>query len=599
MKSPPKKSLFIRFFIWRNKNLNERQFILIVAVLVGFVAGLGSLSLKAATFLIQRLLENSLVKDYRSEFYFVFPMIGLGITFLIIKYIIRHKIGHGIPRTLLSISKNKGILKGYQMFASLLTAPFTVGFGGSVGLEGPAVSTGAAIGSNLGRLFHLNQRQRTLLISCAAAGALSAILKAPITAIVFAIEVFSLDLTLSSMLPLLLASVTGIITSQFLYGPGFLLPFEATEKFSVDKTPFYIVLGVISGLMSLYCITVYDKTHALFDKIKNPVKRIFIAGALIGLIVYFFPPLYGEGYHTINDIINGHTGNMISAEKIGVLGNNLEVSMLIFLIGMLVLKIIAASLTFGGGGIGGIFAPTLFMGSLIGLCVSRGINMSHLFDIKLSENNFALVGMAGLLSGVLHAPLTAIFLIAEVTGGYDLFIPLMLTSAVSFAISKGVFKHSIYTMELGRKGELITHDKDSSVLILMELDRVLETNFIKIYPEMTLGELVHEAVVKSNRNIFPVVEQETDEFLGVVLLDDIRTIMFDAELYQTVLVKDTMHAAPETIDLKNDRMADIMKKFEDSSAWNLPVVEGGKYLGFISKSKLLTVYRRKLIQVTQ
>jgi len=593
-----KQPILKRILIWRAKHISQRQFIYILSILVGFTSGVGAVVLKNLTHFIQHLLEGNLVKNIHEGFYFVFPLIGFTLVFLTIKYIIRNKVSHGIPSTLFAISKRKGIIKRYQMFGSILAAPLTIGFGGSVGLEGPTVATGSAISSNISRMFHVNQTTRNLLIGCAAAGAMSSIFKAPIAAIIFAIEVFSLDLTIASMLPLLLASLSAILTSYFFFGDDILLPFKIVDKFTMVDIPFYIILGCVASVTSIYFASVYEHVQKLFDKLSSPLNRIIFGGICIGVLIYFIPPLYGEGFDVINSLI---AGNPEKALEHNLLNFDLtNVWMVILLLsGLVFFKIIASAITFGAGGVGGIFAPTLFMGSIMGNCIAKVINALGIADSHVSESNFTLVGMAGLMAGVLHAPLTAIFLIAEVTGGYELFIPLMLTAAISFSITKYFNPHSVYTMELGRKGELITHDKDHAVLTLMDINKVIETNFVSITTKMNLGEIVNEAVIKSNRNIFPVINEKNERLEGVILLDDIRPIMFDQSLYKEVLARDVMQNPPEIIDVNKDKMTDIMKKFQDSSAWNLPVVEHGKYIGFISKSKLLTAYRRQLINFTR
>ncbi|MGJ5641718.1 chloride channel protein [Formosa sp. S-31] len=593
----PKNTVLKRFLIWRAKHISQRQFVYILSILLGFTSGLGAVTLKNLTHFIQHFLEGNLVKYYHHAFYFVFPIIGFTLVYLIIKYVIRNKVSHGIPSTLYAIAKRKGIMRQYQMFGSILTAPITVGFGGSVGLEGPTVATGAAIGSNISRMFHMNQTTRNLLVGCAAAGAMSSIFKAPIAAIIFAIEVFSLDLTLASMLPLLLASLSAILTSYFFFGDDIILPFKIEDEFHLSDAPFYMILGVIAALISIYFTEVYDRIQSFFDKISSPMRRVLIGGIGIGILVYFIPPLYGEGFDVINNLIAGSPEKALVNNFLGLDTDNFWI-VIMLLCGLIFFKIIASALTFGAGGVGGIFAPTLFMGSLMGHCFAKLINYTDWLSKPISESNFTLVGMAGLMAGVLQAPLTAIFLIAELTGGYDLFIPLMLTAAISFSIAKSFLPHSVYTMELGRKGELITHDKDHAVLTLMDITKIIETNFIPINPKMTLGEIVHEAVVKSNRNIFPVIGQKTDKLVGIMLLDDIRPIMFDQSLYKEVLARDVMQNPPEIIDLNTDKMTDIMKKFQDSGAWNLPVIKDERYVGFISKSKLLTAYRRQLINIT-
>jgi len=594
----PKRPLFKQLLIWRAKYISHNQFVIILSILVGFTSGVGAVVLKNLTHFIQNIMEGQLVKYYHEAFYFLFPIVGLTLVYLLMKYVIRHKVSHGIPSTLYSISKRKGLMKRYQMFGSVITAPLTVGFGGSVGLEGPTVATGAAISSNIARLFHVNQTTRNLLIGCAAAGAMSSIFKAPIAAIIFAIEVFSLDLTIASMLPLLMASLSAILTSYFFLGNDVLLSFSLEEGFKLSDAPFYLLLGVVAAFTSIYFTEVYDRIQRLFDKSDSPIKKLLVGGSLLGVLIYFIPPLYGEGFEVINNLIAGNHQKAIQNNFLNLNVDNIWVVILL-LAGLVFFKIIASALTFGAGGVGGIFAPTLFMGSIMGNCVAKLINHSGFTNYPVSESNFTLVGMAGLMAGVLHAPLTAIFLIAEVTGGYELFIPLMLTAAISFGITKYFHPHSVYTMELGRKGELITHDKDHAVLTLMDINKVVETNFIKITTTMTLGDIVHEAVIKSNRNIFPVVDATTNTLKGIILLDDIRPIMFDPTLYTEVFARDVMQVPPDTIDIKKDKMTEIMKKFQDSNAWNLPVVDDGIYVGFISKSKLLTMYRRKLINITQ
>lgn len=565
-----------------------------MSIVVGLLAGIGAVVLKNLTHLIQHLLEVRVVADYHAAFYFIFPIIGLTLVILAMRYIIRHKVSHGIPSTLYAISKRKGFMRPFQMFGSLITAPITVGFGGSVGLEGPTVATGAAISSNLSRLFHMNQSTRTLLIGCAGAGAMSAIFKAPIAAIVFAVEVFSLDLTLASMVPLLLASVSAVTTSYFFLGSDILLPFKITDKFAINDIPYYILLGLIAAMVSVYYTKMYALIQEFFEKIASPTKRLLIGGIGLGILIYFIPPLYGEGYEIINNLVQGNPAAALENNFF-----NLELSsiwvVVMLLAGLVVFKIIASALTFGAGGVGGIFAPTLFMGSIMGNCVAKIINNIGVLNTSVSESNFTLVGMTGLMAGVLHAPLTAIFLIAEVTGGYELFVPLMVTSAISFSLTKYFIPHSVYAMELGRKGELITHNKDHAVLTLMDIDMVVERNFITIYPEMNLGEMVYEAVVKSKRNLFPVLNKKTQALEGIILLDDLRPVMFDQKLYKTVKASELMHSPPGIIDLKADKMTDVMRKFQDTGAWNLPVIKDGAYYGFISKSKLLTAYRRKLI----
>ena len=591
-----KKSRLARFLVWRYKHVSHRKFVFFLSLLVGFSAGMGAVILKNLTHFIQYLLEGKFIQYYHHAFYFIFPLIGVSLTLLVIKYVIKDRVGHGIPSVLYAISKRKSIMPKKQMFASLITAPLTVGFGGSVGLEGPTVATGTALGSFFSKLFHMNQATRTLMIACAAAGAMSAIFKAPITAIIFAVEVFSLDLTLVSLIPLLLASSSAIITSHLFFGSEIILHFQLKDSFTIQEVPFYILLGVIAAFTSIYFTKMYSKIGDFFDKIKTPFKRLIIGGLGIGLLVFMIPPLFGEGFGTIN--------NLLEENYLQALGNNFfddyldQIWVVIALLaGMVIFKVIATACTFGAGGVGGIFAPSLFIGSAMGHCFALILNNLPFASFKVSESNFTLVGMAGVMAGVLHAPLTAIFLIAELTGGYELFIPLMITATISFSLTKYFISHSVYTMQLAKKGQLMTHNKDKNVLMMLKLDKLIERDFISVQLEMTLGDLVKNAVVKSNRNIFPVVNED-NTFLGIVLLDNIRTIMFDTTLYEKVSVKELLINAPGVILYKVDSMETIMGKFQSSAAWNLPVIKDGKYIGFISKSKLLTAYRRKLIDDT-
>jgi len=590
------KVILRKFLKWRYRNISNKQFTNIASAVIGFLAGLGAVAIKNLTHFIQVLLEGEFIKDIHSAFFFIFPIIGMLIVLLVVKYIIKKKVGHGIPSTLYSISKQKGIMPRHQMWASLITAPLTVGFGGSVGLEGPTVATGASLGSNFARLFHLNQTTRTLLIGAAAAGAMSSIFKAPIAAIVFAVEIFSLELTLASMIPLLLASITAILTSYFFFGDDVLLHFQIQDKFYLNYVLFYILLGISSAAVSIYFSKVYFWIGDFFKKYSNPYKKLLIGGILLGSITFVVPPLFGEGYATINHVLKGNITEILSENIFHVVFDNIWI-IILFLVGLIIFKVVAMSLTFGAGGIGGVFAPTLFTGSITGYVFALIINSSNLFNHQLSSTNFAMVGMAGLMAGILQAPLTAIFLIAEITGGYDLFVPLMIVASISFLISKRYVPHNIYASELAKKGELITHDKDKNVLMMLDLDKVIETNFILLYPEMTLGAVVNNAVAKSSRNHFPVVNHE-NEFLGILTLNDIRTIMFDKELYEKVKVDSLMHSASDIIFYEKHSAEEILNKFKRTGAWNLVVLKNGKYFGFISKSRLLTAYRRKLIDVT-
>ncbi|MFY9243914.1 MAG: chloride channel protein [Polaribacter sp.] len=589
---PTKNKYLKQILIWRYKYISERQFIYVLSILVGFLAGLGTAVLKNLTFFIENVIEGKFIKDFHYSLYFIFPIIGLVLVYYIKKKIIKKEIGHGISTTLHAVSKKNGIIEKYKMYASLITAPITVGFGGSAGLQGPAVSTGAALGSYVAQLFHMSAKTRMLLIGCATAGAMSSMFKAPVAAIIFAVEIFSLDLAFASLVPLLLASVSAVITSYFFFEKDALFGFKLIDAFQIKDIFYYIILGFGTGVASVYFSKIYFRITNFFKRIKKPIHKLIVGGIAIGIMLYLIPPLYGEGYGLINNLLNGNTSGALADIPYKVDLTNIWIVIgFLFLIALF--KAIAMTTTFAAGGVGGIFIPTLFMGATLGNVFAKVINT---LGGSVSESNFTLIGMTGLMAGVLHAPLTAIFLIAEITGGYELFVPLMLVAAISFAFTKYFIANSIYTTELAKKGELITHDKDKNVLMMMKIDRLIEKNFKAINPDMLLGEMLKNAVAKSTRNIFPVLNKEK-QFLGIVLLDDIRPFMFDTEMYNSVTVETLMKSAPEII-FYNDSVEEIMQKFKTSNAWNLPVIKDDKYVGFISKSKLLTAYRNKLIEVT-
>lgn len=590
-----KKNILTRFLIWRYKHISNKTFIHILSVAVGLLAGLASVTLKNVTYFIEAFLQKGIIFS-NNQLYFILPIIGLFLVFLYVKFILKKPLEHAVSSILFSLSKKKGIIKPNQIFTPLITAPLTVGFGGSVGLLGPAVASGAAISSNLGQLLHVNAKTRSLLIACASAGAIASIFQSPIAAIIFAVEVFSLDLTMLSLLPLLLASISGVLTSYFFLGNEVLFNFTISDKFEIKDTLFYILLGVGTAFASIYFTKMYFGILSLFKPFKSPKYKLLVGGLAIGTMLYFIPPLYGEGFGFINNLLEGNYVQALGKTPFdGYIANIWVVIALLF--GITIFKAVAMTTTLAAGGSGGIFIPTMVMGSALGNVVAKVINNIGL-GFSVSESNFTLIGMAGLIAGVLHAPLTAIFLIAEITGGYELFVPLMISASISYLITKNAIDHTIYTRELAQSGALLTHNKDQTVLTLMQLDDVIEQNFKPVRPDMTLGEMLHKSVAKSARNIFPVVNDEK-ALVGIILLDDIREFMFDTSLYETTTVETLMHHAPEYIFYETDTMQKVMQKFQDSGAWNLPVIKEGKYYGFVSKSKLLTAYRRKLINFTR
>ena len=591
----PKPTLIKRFLIWKYKHISQRNFVLILSGLIGLVAGLISVLLKNLTFGISWLLEKSVIFS-ENKIYFILPIVGLALVYLFVKRISKKNLEPAIPSILFALSKKDGIIASNKMILPLITAPLTVGFGGSVGLLSPAIFSASSASSAIGKLFHINRKTRTLLIGCAAAGVIATSFKSPIAAVIFAIEVFSLDLTFASLLPLLVASLASIITSFFFVGNEILFKFQVADAFHVKDTLFYIILGVGTGVASIYFSKIYFAIFSFFDRFKSRLQKLLIGGLAIGIMLYFIPPLYGEGFSFINDLLSGNHISALGNTPFDAHLDNIWI-VIGLLLGITIFKTIAMTTTFAAGGTGGIIIPTLVMGSALGNVVAKIINNLG-FNFQVSEANFTLIGMAGLIAGVLHAPLTAIFLIAEITGSYELFVPLMLTVSMSFLLTKNSLEHTIYTKELAEKDALLTHDKDQSVLTLMKIDAVIEQNFIKLTPEMTLGDMLHNGVAKSSRNLFPVIDN-THRLVGIILLDHIREVMFDQSLYTSTTVETFMQSPPDSINYEEDSMKKVMLKFQDSGAWNLPVIKEGKYHGFVSKSKLLTAYRRELINFTK
>lgn len=591
--SMKKQSLLGRFLIWRVRHISDRNFLLMLSVVVGLAVGFAAVVIKNSVFFIQSLLTSGFTINYQNYLYFIYPAVGLFAVVIFIRFILKQSVGHGIPSVLYAISKNNGQIKRHNIFTSIITSALTVGFGGSVGLEGPTVATGGAIGSNLGRALHLNSRQITQLVGFACAGAMSAIFKAPITAIVFVLEVIMIDMTMSALVPLLMASVSAALTSYFFLGQDVLYPFEIKEKFMIGDVHFYILFGVFAGLVSVYFTRMYVAIERVFSRIKSWHYKLLAGGLSLGILIFFLPSLYGEGYEAINSCLNGNYGYLFDNSIFYIYRNN-EVVILGLILLIILTKIIATSVTFGSGGVGGIFAPTLFMGANTGLFFAKTYNY---FDIgHISESNFALVGMAGLISGVLHAPLTAIFLIAEITGGYGLFLPLMIVSVISYVTIRMFEKNSVYTIQLAARGELITHHKDKATLMRMQVKKLIETNFSTINADASLGDLV-KVVSDSHRNVFPVVDKDKT-FLGIVFLDDIRHIMFKPEMYDNTYVRNLMFM-PDIIVQTDESMEEVAQKFHKSGKYNLPVLKDDKYVGFISRANVFSAYRKLLKEFSE
>lgn len=571
--------------------MSLRTLILLLSIIIGFVSGIAASILKTFAHKIRLLIVDSFSNPSDYLLYFGLPIMGILLAVVFINTAIREKIGHGVSSVLFSISRKKGMIKPHKMYSSVIGSALTVGFGGSVGLEAPVVSTGAAIGSNIARVFKLSHRNMILLIGCGASGAIAAIFNAPIAGVIFALEVLMLDLTTASLVPLLLASITGTITAKLLMGESILFSFELTDNFQVSDTPFYLMLGLFCGLISVYFNRLDMFIEGSMARFKNSYVRVVIGGLALGTLIYFFPPLFGEGYISIKSLLNGHGTDLLANSRFTLFEDS-NYFLILFVFMLIFLKVVATALTLGSGGIGGIFAPSLFVGAMTGFFFSDFINTFQK-TFHISTSNFTLVGMAGVMAGVLHAPLTSMFLIAELTSGYQLIVPLMMTASVAYITSKSFDSHSIYTKKLAKKGQLLTHHKDKAVLTLMVLKDVIENDFLKVRPSMTLGELVN-IVARSKRNIFPVVNKE-GHLLGIVTLDDIREIMFNPDLYEEIKVDQIMNAPPGI--LQDDyNMEQVMNIFTETGAWNLPVVKDKKYIGFVSKSKMFSNYRKLLLQ---
>ncbi len=580
---------------WRERHISEKQLVLILSFFVGAFAAFAAAVLKTFIHFVQHFVETYLVAGGHGFWYLVCPMIGLALAAVFVHYIVRDDISHGVTKILYAISQRKAIIKAHNMWSSIVGSALTIGFGGSVGAEAPIVLSGAAIGSNLAKFFRLDQKTMMLMIGCGAAGAIAGIFQAPIAGFVFTLEVLMMDLTMASVGPLLISSVTATTISYMFNGTEPMFALNTIEPFAIGRIPWYIVLGVVCGFASLYFTRGTNSLEQWFKRnIRSWLVKVLVGGVVLGVLIYLFPPLYGEGYEVIIGLINGDSLFTMDNSPFAPFASYTWV-LLAYLVAIILLKIVASVATNGGGGVGGIFAPSLFVGALVGFVVGRVLNI---IGIDVAVSNFALLGMAGLMSGVMLAPLTGIFLIAELTGGYHLFLPLMIVSVVSYLIIKLFEQHSIYAMRLAQKGELITHNKDRSILTLLKMESVLETDLTTVSPEMTLGQLV-KCIAAAKRNIFPVVGKE-GQLEGLLLLDEVRNIMFQPRLYNRFTVRDLM-TAPQAVLTNEMAMEKVMEVFEDTGAWNLPVVDGEtkKYLGFVSKSKIFESYRHVLVHFSE
>lgn len=581
---------FKQLLLWREKHISERLFILILAFVIGVTMALLATALKGTIHIIQSFWIDK--SQQINSLYLILPVVGILLTYLFVRCFVKDDIGHGVTKVLSAISQRKSRIKRHNMWSSMAASAITIGFGGSVGAESPIVLTGAAVGSNVGRLFKLEQKTLMLLVGCGAAAAVSGIFKAPITGLVFVVEVLLLDLTMTSILPLLVSSVSAAAVAYLITSQDAMFAFTMSDPFTLDRIPYAILLGVLCGLTSFYFSKVMFSLEGRFKRLGTYRKRFALSALILSVLIFLFPPLYGEGYIAIEALLGGQYGSLMEGSLFESFSDSYWV-IFTFLILIIVFKVYASVATNAGGGCGGLFAPSLFVGALTGFVFSYALNYFPFIKTYLPQKNFTLMGMAGVMAGVMHAPLTGVFLIAELTGGYNLFLPLMLVSISSFATIRTFMPHSIYSLRLAEEGKLITHEKDKAVLTLMSIDTVIERDFEPVHPDMTLGDMV-KVIGISSRNIFPVTDEE-NKFVGVVLLDNIRNIMFRPELYDRFRVNRFMVSPPAKI-LTTMSMEEAMNIFDDTEAWNLPVVDpDGCYIGFISKSKIFNSYRSVLV----
>ena len=591
-----KKHRFGKVITWCEKHITERNLLLILSFVIGLLTAFAGLVLKWLIHFIQGFLTDNFDKTGANWLYLLYPVIGIFLTGLFVRFFVRDDISHGITKILYAISRRKSRIKRHNMWSSVIASGITIGFGGSVGAEAPIVLTRSAIGSKLGSLFRLDSKRLMLLVGCGAAGAISGVFKAPIAGLVFTLEVLMIDLTMAYLLPLLISCVTAAAVTYAFTGFEAMFQFHQDNQFLLERIPYVLVLGILCGLLSLYFTRAMNWCENIFRSFSSPYAKLLLGGTMLSVLIFLFPPLYGEGYDSINLLLNGSGGdawNSVLANSVFYGHENLLV---LYLFLIVLTKVFATSATNGGGGCGGTFAPSLFVGCMGGFVFAYFLNEAG-FSSWLPEKNFALYGMAGVMSGVMHAPLTGIFLIAELTGGYDLFFPLMLVSVSSYFTIMAFEPHSIYSMRLAKRGELLTHHKDKSVLTLLSVDNLIENDFKEVSPDMDLGEMV-KVIASSSRNMFPVVDEDR-KLLGLVMLDDIRNIMFRQELYHRFKVSRFMTAPPARLTTSWP-MERVMIAFDDTRMWNLPVVDDdGHYLGFVSKSRILNSYRDVLVKYSE
>lgn len=582
--------MFTKILAWKEKHLTDRQMLLILAFIIGILASFAAYILHTLIHQIQAILTEGFEINSFNWLYLVFPVIGIYLTSLFVRYVVRDNISHGITRILYAISSKRSHLKPHNCWSSVIASAITIGFGGSVGAEAPIVLTGSAIGSNLGQLFKIDNKTMMLLVGCGAAAAIAGIFKAPIAGLVFTLEVLMVDLTMASLLPILVASITANVFTWALMGGKSLFTFVLDSAWQVDRLPACVLLGLFCAFISLYFIRTMTFCEGIFAKMKrHPYGKLAVGGVMLSSLIFLFPALYGEGYSAINILLNGTTEadwNQLLDKSLFYGHGNLLV---VYIALVLLTKVFATSCTNGAGGCGGTFAPSLFIGGFGGFLFARLWNMYQI-GVYVPEKNFTLLGMAGVMAGVMHAPLTGIFLIAEITGGYALFVPLIIVSVVS-VMGISIFEpHSIYAMRLARQGKLITHHTDRAVLTLMSMDSIIEKDYISVAPEMPLGKLVN-VISRSQSDFIPVLDVG-GRLLGDIDITKIRHIVFRTELYNKFYVSQLMSHVPAVL-YTNEPMEQVMKKFERSNAEYLPIVDiNNKLTGFISRTRLYTMYRK-------
>jgi len=579
-----------RTLTWNVRYISERNFVIIISGIVGIVSGLAAVALKEAVHYIQHLLTAQEFSE--NYFQLVVPLLGLLITIVLARLLYQEaQLGHAITDILYSISRKSSIIGKSKMYSRMVTSAFTVGFGGSAGLESPIVLTGSAIGSNIAQMVNMSYKFRTLMIGCGTAGVISAIFNAPIAGLIFSIEVILIEVTVSSFIPLLVASVSATLVSIVVLGDDVLFSFSLVDTFNAYDTPLYIVLGILCGFISKYFADFLHFMERIFMRIKNGYNRALVGGTLLCSLIFLFPAVYGEGYNIIKFMLNNDRFSLLERSIFLDGPNTSEWVFFLYLVGLLFVKIVASAVTIASGGSGGTFAPSFFLGGVTGYAFAKFVNISGLAFI--SESNFALVGICGVLCGVQYAPLTAIFLIAELTGGYTLFIPLMIVSAISYSTVTYFDANSTYIRELMKRGEYVGNNQDSQILSSLSINHIIERDFKSIPEDAYLKDLV-QIISKSRRNLFPVINK-TGGLQGYVTLDDVREIMFDSEKQHVVNVVDVMIVPEVTVEY-GESMQSVMHKFETTQAWNLAVLKNGRYEGFVSKSRIFNVYREELIK---